>query len=868
MRKILQLTIILSLFLWKTSVYAQINEQSHYSGLTFTAHTKNQDERTGLNLAAEKSMRYSKEGFSIEFDLKLREELHTYGYVCRIVSNDSESFDVISYLLESRLKFLLTKVDKVVEATSIQDSASIAKNRWIKVKLSFNKENIKFQIDNKEQTINQPITNFSDIKIYFGANRNIHFYTNDVPPMTIRNIIIKDNKNTIIHKWDLSTHNKNEVYDEITKKLALADNPVWEIDKHTQWSKITSLTLNTDGTNVNPLPQIAYDTIAGRVFIATRDRIYTYHIGDNKTDSVIPNKGFPYFRVGSSSQLIYDAQHNRLISYNPDLPKLNFYDFDKNEWSEQNIVEIDTRQHHNRFIDYKNNRLIVFGGYGIHRYNAQLSEININDTTKWTVKQFDSIIQPRYLSALSNLDGQNFLILGGYGSASGKQEEFPRNYYDLYKINVNTKEYTRLWSFVNDKNHYTFSNSMIADTDANKIYALAYNNDRYYSSLYLSSFDIETETPSMQILSDSIKYNFLDIKSYCDLFLYRKTSSLYAIVQQEQASGESTVIEIYSLAFPPLSKDFIHTSEASKKGSSLLMLLPFAIAAIILIAFIVFFIYREKKKTGTKDLSENTIEIQQRQKREKHNIESLKSAIYLLGGLRIYDKNGENITGEFSPTIKQIMVFLLLNSVKDDKGTTSQRLDETFWFGMDKDSASNNRRVNIRKLRLLLQNVGDIEIINKNSYWYLNIGDKVTCDYKEISMLLNQTSNNTSNEDIISRIVTISSSGPLLPNINTEWADDYKSEFSTRLVDTLLETIYKLEIKNNPKLLLKISDVILIHDNIDEDAIRIKCRVLYQMKQKGLSKQSYDKFCEDYMRLLNTKPDFSYEDIIQDLMKN
>ena len=72
----------------------------------------------------------------------------------------------------------------------------------------------------------------------------------------------------------------------------------------------------------------------------------------------------------------------------------------------------------------------------------------------------------------------------------------------------------------------------------------------------------------MQILSDSIKYNFLDIKSYCDLFLYRKTSSLYAIVQQEQASGESTVIEIYSLAFPPLSKDFIHTSEASKKGIS------------------------------------------------------------------------------------------------------------------------------------------------------------------------------------------------------------------------------------------------------------------------------------------------------------
>ncbi len=88
------------------------------------------------------------------------------------------------------------------------------------------------------------------------------------------------------------------------------------------------------------------------------------------------------------------------------------------------------------------------------------------------------------------------------------------------------------------------------------------------------------------------------------------------------------------------------------------------------------------------------------------------------------------------------------------------------------------------------------------------------------------------------------------------------------MVNALLEVINGHEMADNPKLLLKISDVILIHDNIDEDAIRIKCKVLYQMKQKGLSKQSYDKFCEDYVRLLNTKPDFSYEDIISSLTKN
>lgn len=866
MRRIPLTVLILTIFLWKINVFAQIDEQSHYSGLTFIAHAKNQDERTGLNLTAEKPMKYTKEGFSLEFDLKLREELHTYGYVCRIVSNNSESFDIISYLLESQLKFLLTKVDKVVETAFIQDSTRISKDKWIKINLSFNNENIKISVDNKQQVIKQPFANFADIKIYFGANKDTYFYANDVPPMTIRNIVVRDNEGIVKYNWKLLTHNKNEVYDEIAKKTAVAENPIWEIDKHTRWNKIASFTLNTNGTNVNPLPQMAFDSIAGRIFIVTKDKLYTYYIDDNRADSIMPKKGYPYIRVGASSQLIYDSKHNRLISYNPDLPKLNFYDFEKNEWSEQSMTEIDTRQHHNRFIDYENNCLVVFGGYGIHRYNAQLSTINISDTAKWNVASLDSIIQPRYLSALCNLDGKNIMILGGYGSTSGKQEESPRNYYDLYKINIDTKEYTRLWSFVNDKNHYTFSNSLIADIEANKIYALTYNNDRYYSSLYLSSFDINTETPSMQVLSDSIKYNFLDIKSYCDLFLYQKTSALYALVQQESASGESTVIDIYSLAFPPLSKDFIQTYEASKKeNKSLLFLLLIAIA--ILLLSLAYIYYRKKNKPPKRDLDENK-DIEQYQKKEKPKAELQKSAIYLLGGFRIYDKDGENITGEFSPTIKQIMIYLLLNSIKNDKGTTSQRLDETFWFGMDRDSASNNRRVNIRKLRLLLQDIGDVEIINKNSYWYLNLGEHVTCDYSEVSLLINQLDRNFFDKNTISRIVAIASAGPLLPNINEEWADDYKSDFSTKLVDVLLEIINKPEVMDDPKLLLKISDVILIQDSIDEEAIRIKCRILYQMKQKGLSKQSYDKFCEDYIGLLNTKPDFSYEDIIGDLTRN
>ncbi|MDU1892527.1 MAG: hypothetical protein E6767_17720 [Dysgonomonas sp.] len=809
-------------------------------------------------------MSFSKDGFSLEFEMKLRAESHVYGHICRVVSDDSFSFDMISFSLAPEFRFILTGIDKVIETTEVKDSLTPIEDKWIKVKINFTNENLKISVNDKEQIMNHSLQNFNDIKIYFGHNQHRVFYTTDVPPMTIKNIVIRNSKNEIVSKWDLSSHNINEVYDEIMQRKALVNNPIWEIDKHMQWHKVGSIALKT----TDPLPQVAYDNILGRVFIVLIDRVLIYHVENNKIDTIIPQKGFPYVREGSCGQIVYDNKRNRLISYNPDLPDLNFYSFDKNEWSQQSMVGINTRQHHNKFIDTEKDRLIVFGGYGSHRYNAQLAEISLENPDGWKIESLDSAIQPRYLSAVTNLDDNNILILGGYGSISGKQEESPRNYYDLHKLNINTKEDSVLWTYINNNNHFVFSNSAVVDDKANRLYALTYNNDRYYSSIYLSSFDINTSSPTMTVLSDSIKYNFLDIKSYCDLFLYKKTSSLYAIIQQEITSEELTVIDIYSLAFPPISKDLIYFDGTAKKNTAWIkyfFLITFGLLIIIILCFI---FYRHKKKRDS--IKEENIEFSEfthNEDKDTNSIQRKKSTINLLGVFRIYDKEGDNITGDFSPTIKQILAYLLINSIKNDKGTTSQQLNETFWFGMDKSSASNNRRVNIRKLRLLLQNIGDIEITNKNNYLYIKLGKDVNCDYNDIYSLLNQ-SNIHIDKKIINQIVEIASFGPLLPNISEEWMDEYKAEFSIKLTETLLTAIKHPLIKDDYKLLLKIADVILLHDAIDEDAIQIKCRILYQMKQKGISKQCYDKFCEEYIRLLDVEPDFSYEDIVQDLIKN
>lgn len=859
--------ILILILLSQLTISAQDGINSYHSGLSFISHQKNQDERTGLNLTPEKAFDYPASGFSISFDLRLRDELHTYGYICRIVFDNSISFDIISHLLESKINFLLTDQAKTITSYSYQDSLKIVKDEWIPINLNFNKDNIIISIGEEQQTISYPFSKHKKMKIYYGANNDPQFYTNDVSPMTIKNIVIRDHKDNIKYQWDLTTHNQDKVYDQITHNVAIAKNPIWEINKHAKWKKLISIKLDTGKESQNSLPQIAYDNNMGKIFIVTRNRVYTYNVENNKIDTIIPTGGQPYLRVGSASQILYDNMQNRLISYNPDFSKLNYYDFADNKWSESLTKETDSYQHHNRLIDHQSNKLFTFGGYGLHKYNAELTEISLDGDGGWQKYALDTIIAPRYLSSLCQLDTQNILILGGYGSISGKQEESPRNFYDLYKINLKTKQCTPLWSFVNISSHYTFSNSMVADIDANKIYALTYHNDRYYSSLYLSSFDIVTNKPSINILSDTIKYNFLDVKSYCDLFLHKKTSSFFAIIQQESNSENSTTIDVYSLAYPPLSVADINNGGVSPDKDKTYFFLLFGIVSLLtIISTLYLFRKRRNKKRNLQYEgvhSPKILDIETSKEEDKP-----KSAIFLLGRFRVFDINGVNITSEFSPTHKQILIYLLLNSIGDGKGTTSQQLDETFWFGMDKSSAANNRRVNISKLRLLLQNIGKAEIINKNNYWILDLGEEISCDYKKILSLMKNLNVENINKEIIYQIIEVGTKGSLLPEIDAEWLDSYKSEFSVKLTGTLLDLLKHPTIMKDHRLSLKIADVLLIHDNIDEDAIRVKCSVLYQMKQKGLSKQSYNKFCEDYMHLLNTKPDFSYQDIIDDLTKS
>jgi len=836
-----------------------LNGQEISYGLTFKSIDVNKDIRTGLDLTADKPLNLS-EGFSLEFDLIFHSNPHSYGYVFRIIENDMLSLDLITNTRLQTLNFVLNSKENII--SNIEFDKEIVKNdEWLNVKLQVNSQNIIYYINNFSKEMPYSFDRVKGLKIFFGKNGHSLFYTSDVPSMTIKNLIIKDKQGNILRNWKMFNHGSNYVLDEEKNAKAVVSNGKWVIDEYTRWKKIE--TISTFDKNA----QIAYDYDRNRIFISTNDSLLIYSIQDRRKES-LPVEAGSVFRSGGS-HMVFDSKNNRLLSYSILYDDFITFDFEKRKWSSDQTDEgFPPLQQHNRLVDTVSNQLILFAGYGIHKYHAELYKHSL-DGGKWEIEDLSSRITPRYLSSMGYLEQNKLLVLGGYGNAQGKQEALSRNLYDLWEIDFADYSTKKLAEFTPPQEHFVLSNSMVIDKENTVAYSLAYNNDQFNSAIQMMSFNWATS--EVKLVGDSIPYNFLDIESFCDLVLDKKAARLYAIILQGQQSDKFD-IEIYSINYPPMNKNdilqtenksYLHTFFFDRKiiVVSILSIL-FVVAVIVILQ-----ILRNRRKSDRAidippfEIKNNSVP------EEKETIATpnkITSTINLLGGFQVYDKDGNDITEEFTSIIKQLFLYILLNTVNEGKKITSERINETFWLGMDKTSASNNRSVNIRKLRTILDKVGKLEILNKNSYWYTSIGDNIDCDYYKVLPLLREVKQ-TKNfpKKSLEAILDIASKGILLPNINADWVDDFKDEYSDIIIDIFSKAMEQPDIQEDLKLMLRITNLILLQDNIDENAVKNKCRVLYKLGQKGSSKQCYERFYGEYKKILNAEPDFTYDDIFK-----
>ena len=793
---------ILLLFLLSNTLHNTVRANT---GLFFQAHRVIPEKRTELNLTPEAPFSF-RDGFSLSFDVHLRNEEHNYGYIVRIILNDTLNIDLLSNKgwTHSQL-FLMRGNQSLVDISQLDSIPRFNSSDWFQVELRLNykKQFITCILNEKEWSIPIELPQLNNVRITFGLHTGQSFPSTDVAPMNLRNVRILDRQGELLKKWTLLQHGDNDVYDEVKSSRAIVRNGIWEIDHHIRWRKKTSFIIPGSSLQFTPYQR----PTDGGLFIALKDTIYQYSIERERLDTIIVNTGHPYFTAASS--LVYDSVHDELISYSAEQERLNRYSFEKNEWERAIPDVLLSYLHHSSCYVPDLEQVILFGGYGFYRYSSVLF-IHSIDSISWQQKDLSHLIEPRYLAAMGYLGESKVLLLGGYGSKSGKQEGNPENYYDLHCIDVEKMSSRKLWGFSNEKME-AFGNAMVVDRDKEHIYALSFANDRAFSQIRLNRFGIER--PDRIYMADSIPYQFHDTSSYCTLFYNQGTAELVTVLAYQDGIGK-TCVEVYTLGYPVLRLSDVLQSVPEKHSIGWIWLI--LIIGIVGVLTVLVILWKRKQKNVTRrdeNLS-HTVEVKEKELTQP-------SFIRLLGGFQVNDSERHDITSRFTLILRSLFVYMLLYSYKNANGITSEQLNEIFWSDMDKSNATNNRNVNISKLRLLLKEIGGINISYKNSYWYMTIDSSVNCDYIEICDLLKMLKEGSAiNVDLLNKIAELGSRGELLPDITEEWADKFKSEYLILLSDVLLNAYEFVKERKDLMLLLKLSETMLSCDSTDETAIQ------------------------------------------------
>jgi DNA-binding SARP family transcriptional activator len=815
-------------------------------GLEFISHDDIKDNRTSLHLTPNGAMKLGSD-FRIEFEMQLRQAEHVFGYVLRMITDQGENIDMVADT-DGGLKVAF--IDHLTKVTEFPLNDTVY-GRWIPVSISIHSDpsEIVFSVDGESQsTLLQ--SDYSRSDIFFGACDHPDFYTTDVPPMTLRNVRIYNGKEKLLRHWELGNNEGDVTYDLEGKHPAVAVNPVWIIDDYSKWSKKLSVTIPEGQLNM------AANADDGMVYFAAGDRLSVYdNSSPDSLRSVRTQNRLPF--AVSSNQLIFDKSRGLLVAYDFETSAVSTLNTDELQWSDATeSAPMPRYWHHNAAFIPEMDATATFGGYGEHTYKASLNIIGTDGT--WEQYNLSDSICPRYLAGMAVIKNSKLLVIGGYGSASGLQSESPHNFYDMHIIDPETREVEFEGNLEHDQEgeHFVFGRDMVEDEDGG-VYAIIYSDKRYASEISLIKIDPLTGKTTRY--ADRVPYQFSDIESFCTLVYDRKNSE-FLLVTMHVEGDDKTLVEVWSLKSPPLKTADISTGDSPRRPLPLWLL----IGGLALLAAGAIAMAQVVRKMRSRKASLNTGSAPMPDAvdmRKTYLVEKKTSSILLLGGFQVVDKNGNDITGNFTQTIRSLFLSMLLETHKNGRGISSQRLKDTLWFDKDADSARNNRNVNIHKLRTLLQEVGDVDISGENSYWQLKLGEGIFCDYSALLQLGHEIESDC-DKTKVAMFMALASLGKLLPNLQTDWGDEYKAEFTSRLIEKSMKIAAKANIKDDPQMLLRIADAILTHDNLDEDAIRMKCTVLIRLGKKNQAKEAYNSFAANFAKALDSTPDFNFADIL------
>lgn len=805
-------------------------EGGGFYGLSFHSYEVSPDDRTSLVIPADtaRGIRFSKY-LGLKFDIRIDTSRECFGYICRVIVDERYPVDIFLSNPSRGLPYIgVTTASGELKSLGIETRQVLS--RWHTVTLSLSADDNRLDIDvNGVKTSLEagPCRNHSAV-ILFGRNTHGRFISSDVAPMVLRDLSVS------LHpdgepdwQWQLLS-DKNTARkgsgDAIDIKV---ENPDWTAERHSRWRKIKEFSF---GSKVFPV----LDNRRARILLAAADRVVAFTPADG-TARVYPYAEDMRFDLITNDFTVLPDGTLLYCDFESETPAVSAFDFEQQRWEHPVARTTHSKYlHHTTFFNEADSSVVQLFGYGFHRY--------LNECVTWqsgaaTLRRFEvGEIPPRYLSAAGVADTTVY-IFGGKGNPSGMQELGTTLYKDLYRISLNDYSVAKLWERSDFGNEVAASN-LVVDARDTSFTALFYSPNDYKSQLQMRRVSIAdgTQTP----LGNAIPYNFIDVESDASLLYDAEAQVFYAVVAGRADEGAGHSVSIYAIHAPVAGCSPAADGERSH-NRWWMWIIPLLLASAAAAAALLGGRYARTSRSGRAGLFGNAA---------AGSDDDNKTGIRMVGGFRITDASGEDITANFTPIMRQLLVLLILNSDRHShKGISNTELKESLWADKSEESYYNNRGVNLRKIRLWLEKTGNLIIVSEGGYWSV-AGDTSLCDYLRHYPLLHSLDPQTAEADDIEALLAVARCGTLLPDMQFEWLDRFKAEYSDRMITLLTRILESRQSVLTPQMRINLADAVLTFDSLDETAIRTKCSALIELKRYSVARNVFAVFTREYERLM------------------
>lgn len=827
-------------------IYSQSND---IGGIKFNSQNVERKQKTSLFLNDEKPIELTN-SFSISFDIAFWDYTE-FGPILRI--DDSEGNEI--RFVYSPFKDRDTSLFEVISpfhknSISVKlPKKNLVRNNWFNLKLTFNKNSKKIETyynNSLEGSLDYEDIKESYYKFAFGIKEINNPNDFDVPAIVVKNIIISEN-NDVKYWWELNPFVENPLTDKISNSKIKTVNPVWLFQDHQKWKRFADIKISDYSISHFG---VAYDKDKSKLYIDGRESLIIYNIISGKDSFVKYKTKSPAIW----NDLYYDQDKQLLYSYFTAKGKVSIYDIKKNEW-----IEKDTSTNTNgyyfgsaKFSYPKGSDLYLLGGYGWYKAKNDLFKYDFVKQEWQKVKLKKNEMTPSAWFAFGEgfRDGE-YLVYGGFGNQSGDQEKGFNSNFDLFLLNMNDTTITKLKLPRHDKFTFNFLfNNLYLDKKDSSIYFLSQNEEG--KGIIISLTKLDLKTGKVIPIGNKFWERSANKWMYSYLHYNKSTNEFISVI------FDSTTVELYSINYPPISEsEKTHLQQANDEENYTSIIFTVIGTASVLL----FFVYYKKRKANLSKM----VEVKHKIDRDYNFIKThSKNSVKLFGGFWIYDKDGNEISQTLSPKLKEIFLLILMRSLNNHhSGITSEELSSIIWPDASPESVKSNRGVAINKIRKLLSDVEEINLEFLDKLWFIKINNGSSCDYADYLKFCNstQTKNDAANGSL-SFLLSIVDGGEFLKGISYEWLDSIKFAVNNEVIKCIKNYFENDEIQKDLEKTIKLCDIILTFDSVDQDAIKLKIKTLLKQGKHHIAKSTYGLFVAEYKRLYDEHFPLSFQEII------